>query len=77
MARNKMKLNKALPSLFRRPFAILESGTQVLVAGTLLDTPRRETMLVISPFEIKAQSSAKMDKLLVFLAILCLQGFLK
>jgi hypothetical protein len=42
-----MKLEGALPGIFRRPFPVVEEGTAMLVAGTLLDTPRRDVLPII------------------------------
>ncbi|MGA2874273.1 MAG: CBS domain-containing protein [Nitrososphaerales archaeon] len=61
-----MKLNEALPSLFRRPFPLLEAGTRVLLAGTLLDTPRRDVLKVTGFDESVVKFSAKKERSMVF-----------
>ena len=61
-----MKLSEALPSLFRRPFSLLETGTRVILAGTLLDTPRRDVLKVTAFDETNSRFSAKKDKFLIF-----------
>jgi hypothetical protein len=61
-----LKLNEALPTLFRRPFPVLESGTRVLLAGTLLDTPRRDILKIATLDENMGRFSEKKDEYLVF-----------
>lgn len=61
-----MKLNEALPFLFKRPFPLLEAGTRVLLAGTLLDTPRRDVLKVSESEEPDSRFSTQPDRFLVF-----------
>ena len=61
-----MKLKEALPSLFRRPFPLLEPETRVLLAGTILDTPRRDVLKVAELDENMGQFSEKKDRFLAF-----------
>ena len=42
-----MKLKEAFPELFRRPVPVVAQGTTILVAGTLLDTPRRDVLPIV------------------------------
>ena len=42
-----MKLKEAFPELFRRPFPVVAEGTTILVAGTMLDTPRRDVLPIV------------------------------
>lgn len=42
-----MKLEEALPALAKRPISVVEGGTALLVAGTLLDTPRRDVLPIV------------------------------
>ncbi len=42
-----MKLKEAFPEIFRRPVPVVAQGTTILVAGTLLDTPRRDVLPIV------------------------------
>lgn len=46
-----MKLKEALPEIFRRPVPVVEEGMAILVAGTLLDTPRRDVLPIVRSFD--------------------------
>ena len=72
-----MKLNEALPSLFRRPLPLLERGTRVVVAGTLLDTPRRDILTIVSTGEGNVQFLANKERRSVFSGYSMLVGLLE
>ncbi len=54
-----MKLGKAFPEIFRRPFPLLAAGTSILVAGSLLDTPRRDVLPIVRSADMKIQFLSK------------------
>ncbi|MHB2035688.1 MAG: hypothetical protein ACYCPW_02980 [Nitrososphaerales archaeon] len=54
-----MRLGKAFPEIFRRPFPLLAAGTSILVAGTLLDTPRRDVLPIVRSADMKIQFLSK------------------
>ncbi|MCL5068743.1 MAG: hypothetical protein M1368_10385 [Thaumarchaeota archaeon] len=42
-----MRVKEALPEIFKRPVPVVAEGTAILVAGTLLDTPRRDVLPIV------------------------------
>lgn len=42
-----MRIRDALPEIFKRPVPVVSEGTSILVAGTLLDTPRRDLLPIV------------------------------
>ena len=72
-----MKLNDALPPIFRRPLPLLERGTRVIVAGTLLDAPRRDVLKIVATGEGKVQFLANNGRCLVFSGYSMLVGLLE
>jgi CBS domain-containing protein len=42
-----LHVEDALPDLARRPFPVIEEGSAILVAGTVLDIPRREVLPIV------------------------------
>ena len=42
-----MNLKDIFPEIFRRPVPVVAEGTALLVAGTLLDTPRRDVLPIV------------------------------
>ena len=41
-----LRVNEAVPELFGRAVPTVEQGTFTVIAGTLLDVPRREVLLI-------------------------------
>jgi len=72
-----LKLNEALPSIFRRSLPLLERGTRMVVAGTLLDTPRRDVLKIVSTGEGKVQFLANRGRYSVFSGYTVLVGLLE
>ena len=54
-----MKLKEALPEIFRRPVPVVAEGTAILVAGTLLDTPRRDVLPVVGSSDMSLKFVSK------------------
>ncbi|MDE1853468.1 MAG: CBS domain-containing protein [Thaumarchaeota archaeon] len=72
-----MKLKEALPSIFNSPLPLVEGGTPLVVAGSLLDTPRRDAVRIVSAGAGKSASSADNEKCLVFSGYSALVGLLQ
>ena len=60
-----MKLIEAVPSIFERPLPVVGRSSSVVVAGTLLDYPRRD-ILTIAPEDGGSQPTTRSGKCFVF-----------